>query len=396
MGKQRAAFVFAETMLACMLLIGAGLATKSLWVLSKVSPGFNPHNVTALRIGVPRAVAAAEIPQFYRRVLERVQPLPGVEAVTIGRDLPMTGSADPSMPIQLDGATPTIGQNETITRLRAIAPNYFHTLQIPILRGREFADSDTTSSLNVVIVSEMLAKRYWPGEDPIGKRLKPEIPGSPFYTVVGEVADVRHWSLDIELEPTAYYPYTQIPVSMLPLLERNMTLAVRGNTAAVVPSVRAAVREIDKTVPVFNVHTMDELASDTGAVRRFDMALLLSFAALALVLSASGVYGVIAYTVAQRTREIAIRMAVGAKRTDVLRLVLTQGAKLACLGVLAGTIGALFLSKVMASLLYEVNPRDWLTFSVVPLGLTAVILLACFVPARRAASIEPNSALRYE
>jgi putative ABC transport system permease protein len=213
---------------------------------------------------------------------------------------------------------------------------------------------------------------------------------------VGEAADVRHWSLDVELEPTAYYPYTQIPVSMLPLLERNMTIAVRGNTAAIVPSVRAAVGEIDKSVPVFNVNTMTELASDTGAVRRFDMALLLSFAGLALVLSAIGVYGVIAYSVAQRTREIAIRMAVGAKRTDVLRLVLTQGAKLACIGVIAGTVGALFLSKVMESLLYEVNPRDALTFVTVPVVLVVVILLACFVPAQRAASIEPNTALRYE
>ncbi|HEY3927661.1 MAG TPA: FtsX-like permease family protein [Candidatus Koribacter sp.] len=207
---------------------------------------------------------------------------------------------------------------------------------------------------------------------------------------------MRHWSLDVELEPTAYYPYTQIPVSMLPLLERNMTIAVRGNTAAIVPSVRAAVGEIDKSVPVFNVNTMTELASDTGAVRRFDMALLLSFAGLALVLSAIGVYGVIAYSVAQRTREIAIRMAVGAKRTDVLRLVLTQGAKLACIGVIAGTVGALFLSKVMESLLYEVNPRDALTFVTVPVVLVVVILLACFVPAQRAASIEPNTALRYE
>lgn len=395
-GKQRAIFVFAETMLACMLLIGAGLATKSLWVLSKVSPGFNPHNVTALRVGVPRTMPPAEIPGFYHRVLDRVQNLPGVESATIGRDLPMTGAADPSMPIQLDGVTPTIGPNETITRFRAVAPSYFHTLQVPILRGREFVDSDTSTSLNVVVVSEMLAKRYWPGEDPIGKRLKPEIPNAPFYTVVGEAADVRHWSLDVELEPTAYYPYTQVPLSMLPLLERNMTIAVRGNTAAVVPSVRAAVAGIDKTVPVFNVHTMDELGSDTGAVRRFDMALLLSFAALALALSAIGVYGVIAYSVAQRTREIAIRMAVGAKRADVLRLVLAQGAKLACVGVIAGTIGALFLSKLMASLLYEVDPRDWLTFSLVPLVLMAIILLACFVPAQRAASIQPNTALRYE
>jgi putative ABC transport system permease protein len=394
-GKQRAIFVFAETALACMLLIGSGLATKSLWKLQKIDPGFNPHNVTAVRVTVPRSTAPDRIPDFYRQVLDRVRVLPGVESATLGRDLPMSGT-DPSMPITLDGATPKLAPGETLTRLRAIAPSYFHTLQIPVLRGREFADNDTATSQPVVIVSEMLAKRYWPNEDPIGKRLRPEIPKAPFYTVVGEAADVRHWSLDVELEPTAYYPYAQMPPSVLPLFEKNMSIAVRGSSAGLVPSIRAAVGEIDKTVPVFNVHTMDELYADSGSLRRFDMALLLSFAGLALVLSSIGVYGVIAYSVSQRTREIAIRMAVGAQRTDVLRLVLTQGAKLACVGVIAGVVGALLAGKVMASLLYEVNPRDPLTFSTVPLVLIAVILLACYVPARRAASVQPTTALRYE
>lgn len=394
-GKQRAVFVFAETALACMLLIGAGLATKSLWVLNKVEPGFNPHDVTAIRISAPRSLAPERIPDFYRQVFERVRTLPGVRSATLARDLPM-GGVDPSMPITLDGATPKLGPGETITRFRAIAPDYFHTLQVPILRGREFTDSDTSTSLDVVVVSEMLAKRYWPNEDPIGKRLKPEIPNAPFYTVVGEAADVRHWGLDVELEPTAYYPYTQVPPAILPLFEKNMSIAVRGSTAVIVPSVRGAVGEIDKTVPIFNVHTMDQAFIDSGSERRFDMTLLLSFAGLALVLSAIGVYGVIAYSVSQRTREIAIRMAVGAQRSDVLKLVLVQGAKLACGGVVVGAIASLGLSKVMASLLYQVSPRDLLTFCTVPFVLIAVILLACYVPARRAASVQPNTALRYE
>jgi putative ABC transport system permease protein len=395
-GKQRSVFVFAETALACMLLIGAGLASKSLWVLHKVDPGFNPHNVTAFRLSAPRSLAAERIPDFYHQVLDRVRVLPGIQSATLGRDLPMSGTADPSMPITIDGNTPKLAPGEVITRFRAISPDYFHTLQIPLLRGREFSDGDTATSMDVVIVSEMLAHRYWPNEDPIGKRLKPEIPNAPYYTVVGEAADVRHWSLDVELEPTAYYPYTQVAPTMLPLLEKNMSIAVRGTTAGLIPSVRAAVGEIDKTVPVFNVRTMDEMFDDSGSLRRFDMALLLSFAGLALILSAIGVYGVIAYSVSQRTREIAIRMAVGAQRGDVLRLVLGQGAKLACVGVIAGTIGSLVLSKVMASLLYEVNPRDLLTFSTVPLILIAVILLACYLPARRAAAVQPNTALRYE
>ncbi|ABF39294.1 ABC efflux pump, inner membrane subunit [Candidatus Koribacter versatilis Ellin345] len=395
-GRQRSVFVFAETALACMLLIGAGLASKSIWKLQKVDPGFNPHNVSVLRVSAPRSLLPAQLPEFYRRIFERVSTLPGVEAAALGRDLPMSGAADPSMPITIDGNTPALAEGEVITRFRSITPNYFRTLQTPVLRGREFADTDTSTSQPVAIVSKSLADRYWPNEDPVGKRLKPEIPDAPYYTVVGEVADVRHWSLDIQVEPTAYYPYTQLPPSIVALFQKNMSIAVRGTAGGIVPSVRAAVGEIDKTVPVFNVHTMDELFSDSGSLRRFDMALLLSFAGLALVLSAIGVYGVIAYSVAQRTREIAIRMAVGAQRKDVFELVIAQGAKVAGVGVVAGVIGALLLAKVMSSLLYEVNPRDLLTFCTVPFILMVVILLACYIPAHRAASVEPNTALRYE
>lgn len=395
-GKQRSAFVFAETALACMLLIGAGLAIRSLWVLHNVDPGFNPHHVTGIRISAPRSLSAERIPEFYREVLDRVHSLPGVESAAIARDLPMAGTADPSMPITIEGEMPKAAPGEVITRFRAVSPNYFRTLQIPVLQGREFSESDTPTSLNVVIVSEMLAKRYWPKESPIGKRLRPEIPNAPFYTVVGEVADVHHWSLDVELEPTAYYPYSQVPPSIVSLFEKNMTVTVRGNTSSVVPEVRAAVAEIDKTAPVFSVRTMDEMLDEVGSARRFNMALLLSFAGLALLLAAIGVYGVIAYSVAQRTREIAIRMALGAQRRDVLRLVLGQGAKLASVGVVAGIVGALFLSKVMSSLLYQVNSRDALTFVTVPVVLIAVILLACYVPAYRATSVQPTRALRYE
>lgn len=395
-GVQRSLFVFAETALACMLLIGAGLAAKSLWMLHKISPGFNPHNVTTFRISAPRSLAPQQVPEYYRQVFERVRTLPGVRAATIARDLPMAGTADPSMPITIDGNTPKLAPGEVITRFRAIAPSYFHTLEIPLLRGREFDDHDTSSSLQVAVVSRSLAERYWPCENPIGKRLKPEIPDAPFYIVVGEAADVRHWSVDIEEEPTAYYPYTQIPPSIVPLLEKTMTVAARGTGAGIVPSVRAAVGEIDRTVPVTSVRTMDEMFSESGSLRRFDFALLLSFAGLALLLSAIGVYGVIAYSVSQRTREIAIRMAVGAQRSDVLRLVLAQGAKVAIAGVVAGSVAAILFAKVMASLLYQVNPRDLLTFCTVPLLLIAVILLACYLPAYRASTVEPNSALRYE
>jgi putative ABC transport system permease protein len=393
-GKQRSILILGETSLACILLIGAGLAAKSLWLLHRVDPGFDPHQVSTLRISVARDLAPNRIPDFYRRVLERVRALPGVESATLARDLPMSG-VDPSMPVTIEGATPTTEAGEETTSFRGIAPHYFETLRIRLLQGREPNDDDTPGSLKVVVVSEMLARRYWPNESPIGKRLKPEFPNAPSYTVVGVAADVRHWGLEVELEPTAYYPYTQIPPTLIPVFEKDMTIAIRG-PSSLVPEVRAAIHQIDESVAVFDVRTMDELFKDSGALRRFGMDLLLGFARLALMLSAIGVYGVVAYTVAQRTHEIAIRMAVGAQRTDIMRLVVAQVARLSIAGVIIGVVASLAISKFMSSLLYQVSPRDLLTFVTVPLVLVLVIAAASYVPARSAASVHPNTALHYE
>jgi ABC-type antimicrobial peptide transport system permease subunit len=246
-------------------------------------------------------------------------------------------------------------------------------------------------------VSQSLAKLYWPNQSALGKRLKPALPGGDWCVVVGVARDVHHWAADVDIEPTVYYPYLQLPPAFLPLLEANMSIAVRStDPAGLLASIRAAVGEVDKTVPLYNVKSMKEMVADSGSLRRFDTWLIGAFAGLALILAAVGIYGVMAYSVAQRTREIGIRIAMGAPQQNVVRLILGQGAKLALAGVLIGLVGALALANVMASLVFEVSPRDLTTFSIVPWLVLLWILIGCYIPARRAAKVDPVVALRYE
>jgi len=328
--------------------------------------------------------------------LERLRALPGVQSAVLARNLPMSGT-DPSMPIAIQGTPPPPSQIPIVTRFRAIGPGYFGGLQIAMLGGRDFTDHDTAAAPRVAIVSESLAKLYWPKENALGKRLKPELTGGEWGTVVGVAADVRHWAADVtDVEPTAYYPYTQVPSAFLPLLEGSMSFAVRSNNAGLMDSIRTAVADIDKTVPVYGVKSMDEMVFDSGSLRRFDMWLIGTFAALALTLAAVGIYGVMAYSVSQRTREIGIRIALGAQRQSVLRMILGQGAKLAVAGVSVGVVGAFALTRLMESLLFGVSPRDFGTFSFVPVIVLALILVGCYIPAHRATKLDPVVALRDE
>jgi putative ABC transport system permease protein len=395
-GKHRSVLVITETALASMLFIGAGLSLRSLWRTQTVSPGFNPSGVLTFRLAAPAQFKGNQIPLFYQQVTDRLRALPSVQSVLLARNLPMSGG-DPSMAIEIEGTPPPPSQVPVVTRLRAIGPDYFSGLQTILLSGREFDEHDSAAAPRVAVVSESLAKLYWPGQNALGKRLKPAMPGGEWCVVVGVAADVHHWAADVDIEPTAYYPYTQIPSAFLPLLEGSMSIAVRSqNPASLLTSIRSAVADIDKTVPIYDIQGMEEMVADSGSLRRFDMWLIGAFAVLALVLAAIGIYGVMAYSVSQRTREIGIRMAMGAQRENVLLLILKQGAMLAMAGVIVGLVGALALAQVMANLVFGVSTRDLVTFSVMPWVVLLMILVGCYIPARRAAKVDPMVALRYE
>jgi putative ABC transport system permease protein len=395
-GRSRQILVVAETGLAFILLIGAGLALKSLWKVSRIDPGFNPGGLLTFRISAPGTFKEQPF-VFYDQALERVRALPGVQSAALARDVPMSGS-DPSMPIAVDGGAPQLTDGQVVTRYRVIGTEYFRSFETPLLRGREFTQEDTATSQPVAIISQSLAQRYWPNQVPLGKTLKPNIPDAPWYTVVGVVGDVRHQGLDADTEPTAYYPCTQLPKSIEPLLGRYATFIVRSSesSASLLDSVRHAVAGIDSSVPIFAVKSMEEFLADAGSFRRLATSLIGLFAVLAVILAGIGLYGVMAYAVTQRTREIGIRMALGAKRGDVLRMIVVQGMRMGATGMASGIIGAVALSRLMASLVYQTSPTDIGTFVAVGVSLMIFVLLACYVPSLRATRVDPNVALRCE
>jgi putative ABC transport system permease protein len=396
-GRTRSILVIIETALACMLLIGTGLALKSLWALKNVQLGFVPEHVLTFRIAAPTQLTGSRLSDFYHELAERVRAVPGVESAAVARDFPLSGT-DPSMPIETENKTPAPVQGEIVSRYRAVGAEYFHTLLIPLLEGRTFDEQDTATSSPVAIVSESLARRYWPGEGAIGKRIKPRFAGSSWCTVIGVAADVRHWGAAVAVEPTAYYPYTQVPDTIRGLLEANMTIAVRSNLAQnkLLHSIQMAVAGVDSQVPVYQVKTMESMAADSDSLRNFDLSLLGGFSLLALTLAAVGVYAVMAYSVSQRTREIGIRIALGAHPRDVLYLIVHQGARLAIVGSVVGVGAALVLRKIMASILYGLSANDPLVLTLVPCVMVTVIIVASWLPARRATKIDPITALRYE
>jgi predicted permease len=394
-GRQRSILVISETALACMLLIGAGLALRSLWSLRSVELGFVPDNLLSFRIAAPAQLKGAQIAEFYRQVVARVRSAPGVQQAATARDLPLSDT-DPSMPIETEGKA--TDQNLAVTRFRAVGDGYFRTLGISVLQGRVFKENDTASAAAVAMVSESVAKEYWPGESAIGKRIKPKFAGSPWYQVVGVAADVRHKGSSEEIEPTTYYPYTQIPEAMLPLVESYMTIAVRSSLAQgdLLRSVEAAVAAVDSNTPVYDVKTMNAMVAESGSLRNFDFTLLFAFSMLALSLAAVGVYAVMAYSVSQRTKEIGVRIALGADARNIRRLILRHGALLAVAGSVLGVVGALLLQKAMASFIYGVSWNDPIVMLLVPCIMILVVLAACWIPARRATKIDPMMALRCE
>jgi putative ABC transport system permease protein len=380
--------------LAVVLLVGAGLLIRSSLGLQQVNPGFQPRNVLAMQLSLPdyKYREPQQRDAFYRQLMDGVRALPGVKAAGAISVLPMSGQ-DSSGSFRIEGRDVPQGQTLPHGARWAATSDYFMTMSIPLIKGRYFTERDSADGPGVAIIDETMARKYWPDEDPVGRRISFE--GTPenrrWREIVGVVGHVKHKSLEGESRVQYYIPHPQRPAP-------NMFLVVQAATepASLTASVRAAVKTMDKDLPVYKVTTMERLVTDSMAQRRFAMVLFGIFAALALVLAAVGLFGVIAYTVTQRTHEIGLRVALGAQPSDVLRLVLGQGMLLALIGVGVGLVAAFALTRLMTSLLYGISATDPVTFIGIALLLVAVAMLACYVPARKAMRTDPMVALRYE
>ncbi len=395
-GRVRSLLVVSEVALALVLLTSAGLLVKSFLRLRGVDPGFDPQSVLTAEVALPYAKYPAGPRQvaFFRELMERLSRQPGVRFAAATSVLPESGGFDTTS-VAIEGREVAIGELPYWDRYM-VTPDYFRALGIPLRRGRLLEQSDNEQAPLVALINETTARLYWPNQDPLGQRIRVPTFGVPFEkapwrTVVGVVGDVRQYGLDAPRSSQFYVPHAQNPAGYVTLVVRTAT-----DPLALGPALRREVRAVDKDQPLTSIATMEEVLADSVAGRRFSMTLLGVFAAGALGLAAVGLYGVIAYSVAQRTQEIGIRMALGALPGDVLKLVIGQGMALVAIGVALGLAATLAVTRVLESLLFEVSARDPLTFALVPLGLAAVALAACYLPARRALRIDPLIALRYE
>jgi len=395
-GKRlRSLLVTAEVAISLVLLIGAGLLLNSFLRLRNVDPGFRIDNLLTMKIVLPepKYEEAARRSQFYTDLVQRVEGLAGVRSAAVTTSLPLYSQGN-STSIGIEGRpAPPPGQ-EPIIVTRVISPEYFDTMGIPLLQGRQFTEQDTATSPNVVVISETMARRYWPNEDPIGKRIatgrirKPE----DWIQVIGVVKDVRQFKLTIDPKPQMYLSHKQAEF----FFPEDLVVRTDVDPTSMAATVRNAVWQIDKDQPVSNIQTMEEILADSIARQRFSMLLLAIFAGVALVLAAVGIYGVMSYSVAQRTHEIGIRMALGAQTGSVLKLAVGYGMKLVGIGIVIGLIAAFALTRVMSTLLFGVTATDPATFTLISLLLICVAAIASYVPARRATKVDPMIALRYE
>ncbi|HET7217273.1 MAG TPA: ABC transporter permease [Vicinamibacterales bacterium] len=387
----RNGLLVAEVAMSIVLLAGAILLLRSFARLTNVDPGFRPEHVLAFRIGLPEATYPEDHNRiaFFDRLIGSLESIPEVASAGMIQALPMRGDYLLSFTIQ--GRPAAKPNEEPSANHRVVSPHYFKTLGIPLLRGRTFTPQDAQKSPMVAIVDQKFVDRYFPEEDPIGKGIDIGNGTDGFYEIVGVVGNVRQASMDANPEPTMYVPYTQDVFSSMWVVARS-----NGDPSDLVANARAAVRSIDATLPAYAMTPLPAVISDSLAQRRFSMLLLGTFALLALFLAAVGLYGVVAYTVSQRTQEIGLRMAIGAQRGDVLRMVVGGGMKLAVLGVVIGIASALAMAQVVATMLYEIKPFDPASYTATATILIAVAALACYVPARRATRVDPVVAMRQE
>ena len=389
--RLRSVLVMGEVALALVLLSGAGLLMRSFYRLQSIEPGFDPHGMLTFRTNLPAAKYKGDEPQaaFYRRALERIRALPGVEAAGAAQIFPLAGD-DYILSFEQIGKPPVPVGNEPSAAYYSATPGYFASLRIPVKSGRDFSEHDDASSPPVAIISESMARQFYAGENPLGQRIRMGN-GSKPAEIVGIVGDVRDQQLDEKGRPAVYEPAAQVPFGAM-----YFGVRTAGDPASLISAVRAVIREQDAELPLDAVGTVDSLVATSLSQRRFAMLLMAIFAGLALVLAMVGIYGVISYSVTQATQEIGIRMALGARRSDVLRIVFGYAGVLMAAGLALGVVAALAAGRLLAAQLFEVKPTDPATYAAVASVLLATGLLACTIPALRAMRVDPLVALRNE
>ena len=387
--RTRSLLVVFESALAVILLVGAGLLVRSLIALENTNPGFDAENVLTMRVDLPRGKydSPEKTSNFFQQLEQRFAGLPGVESVGFITELPLTGQPN-DVPFTVEGRPPVAPGEEFGADFRRVNQNYFQAMHIPLLRGRNFTEQEVRDSARVILVSEGLVNVAFPNEEALGKRLVTALSDKP-YEIIGIVGDIRHRSL-------LFQPYAAMYMPTLQSARMNVVLRTQGDPLSLVPALRKEVQAIDPEQPIATVRTMEDWVRRSTATPRYRTTLLGLFAALAMILAATGIYGVMSYSVAQRTHEIGVRMALGARRSEVLGLIIRQGMLLVTIGLVLGLAGAFALTRVMSSLLFGVGTKDPVTFVAVAVLLSLVALIACYMPARRATKIDPLEALRYE